>query len=95
MKQMADGLQSGDMRELTVRQILPPAEPGKYDAAKVRATRHRLHVSQAVFAQLLGISIVLSQSWEQGSRKPSKLACRLLDEINADPDRWRQKLRAA
>ena len=51
--------------------------------------------SHAVFARLLGIFVVLAQAWEQGQRKPSKMACRLLDEINAAPARWRQRLVAA
>jgi putative transcriptional regulator len=95
MKQMVDTLESGDQQTLTIRQVKLPQEPHRYDAADVRATRQRLHISQAIFARLLGVSTVLSQSWEQGTRKPSKLACRLLDEINANPERWRRKLRAA
>ena len=51
--------------------------------------------SHAVFARLLGISVVLAQAWEQGLRKPSKMACPLLYEINAAPERWRQRLVAA
>lgn len=95
MTEMAAALESGERRRLTVRQVRLPPEPRPYNAARVRATRSRLNVSQVVFARLLGVSTVLSQSWEQGSRKPSKLACRLLDEINDDPERWRRKLRAA
>ena len=95
MRQMADALESGDDRRLTIRQVQLPPDPQPYAAAQVRATRERLKVSQTVFAHLLGVSTVLTQSWEQGLRKPSKLACRLLDEINSDPERWRRKLRAA
>ena len=95
MRQMAEGLERPEKRQLTIRQVHLPPDPRQYIAADVRATRARLNVSQTVFARLMGVSAVLSQSWEQGSRKPSKLACRLLDEINENPDRWRRKLRAA
>ena len=59
------------------------------DADAIKRTRERLNVSPAVFARLLGISVVLAQGWEQGQRRPSKMACRLLDEVNATPERWR------
>jgi putative transcriptional regulator len=95
MEQMAEALESGNLSRLTVRNVQLPEDPSPYDARRVRETRDRLNVSQLVFARLLGVSVVLSQSWEQGGRKPSKLACRLLDEINANPDYWRRKLTAA
>jgi putative transcriptional regulator len=95
MREMVDALESGDRRRLTIRRVQLPPEPNVHTAASVRAIRARLKVSQTVFARLLGVSLVLVQSWEQGARKPSKLACRLLDDISANPDRWRKKLRAA
>lgn len=95
MRQMADALESGNKGVLTIRTVAPLGDPARYSAADVKASRLRLNVSQAVFASVLGISVMLCQAWEQGLRKPSKMACRLLDEINADPDRWRKKLLAA
>ena len=63
-------------------------EPGAYGAAAARATRDRIGASQRVFAQMLGVSTALVQSWEQGARRPSRLARRLLDEMNARPHHW-------
>src|SRR2546429_3352323 len=60
--------------------------PGGYRAAAIRALRERLAVSQAVFAQLLGVSQVLVRSWERGARTPTPIACRLLDIIAANPE---------
>jgi putative transcriptional regulator len=65
-------------------------EPGVYDAEAVAATRGKLGLSQAAFANLVGISASLAQSWEEGRRFPSAMARRLLDEINCDPARWRK-----
>lgn len=80
-------------RRFTVRTVKrPPPEPADYSARKVRATRDLIGASQTIFASLLGISTVLEQSWEQGFRKPSKLARRLLDEINRHPQRWRSMI---
>lgn len=79
-------------KRFTVRTVRMPADPSAYDPAAVRRTRERLGASQAVFAKLVGVSKVLEQSWEQGTRKPSKLACRVLDEINRDVEQWRRRI---
>jgi putative transcriptional regulator len=71
----------------TVRTVEVP-EPRVYRANQVRGLRGSLGVSQAVFARLLGVSVVLVKSWESGAREPSCMARRLLDTIKADPPRW-------
>ncbi|HVS70630.1 MAG TPA: transcriptional regulator [Phycisphaerae bacterium] len=71
----------------TVHTVEVP-EPSDYHARDVRALRDVLGVSQAVFAHLMGVSVVLVKSWEQGSRKPSMMARRLLDTIKANPSEW-------
>jgi putative transcriptional regulator len=86
--------ETGEMHRLTIREVKLPAPPTRYDATTVRATRDVIGVSQAVFARMLGVSTVLVQSWEQDVRKPVAMACRLLDEINANPRRWRRMLAA-
>ena len=68
-------------------------KPGNWSAAAVAKLRKRLGVSQAGFADLLGVSRILVQSWERGVRSPSALACRLLDTISADPAGWLAGLR--
>ena len=50
-------------------------------------------MSQAVFAEFLGVSAILVQGWERGVRTPSPLACRLLDIIGKDPAAWIASLR--
>jgi len=71
----------------TVKTIEIP-DPRIYRATEVRELRDSLRVSQAVFAHLLGVSLVLVKSWERGSREPGLMARRLLDTIRADPARW-------
>src|SRR4051794_40111143 len=61
-------------------------KPGTYRPAAIRAIRRQLGVSQAVFAQLLGVSQVLVRSWERGARAPAAIACRLLDVIRSYPE---------
>ncbi|HSZ56910.1 MAG TPA: helix-turn-helix domain-containing protein [Tepidisphaeraceae bacterium] len=76
----------------TVKTVEVPA-PNVYRAKQVRQLRDSLRVSQAVFAQLLGVSSVLVKSWEGGAREPSLMARRLLDTIKADPSRWLETVR--
>lgn len=92
LKELHDALASGEPLEkrFTVRTVEHLPEPHVYDAAKVRATRELVGASQAIFARLVGVSKIQAQSWERGVRSPSKLACRLLDEINRDPKHWRR-----
>ena len=60
-------------------------DPGEYPPAAVRKLRDAMGMSQATFAQVIGVSRILVQSWERGVRDPSALACRLLDTISAEP----------
>jgi putative transcriptional regulator len=75
----------------TVKRIEIP-EPHDYGPRQIRALRNSLGVSQAVFARLLGVSVILVKSWERGARDPSPMARRLLDTIRANPSRWLKTL---
>ena len=68
----------------TIRSIAV-AEPSAHDAASVRSIRESLNVSQAVFAQLLGVSPALVRAWELGTRVPAPIARRLLDQVRKSP----------
>lgn len=89
LMEVSDALDSGEPLEarFTVRTYDVP-DPGAYDAASVKRVRDRVGASQALFALVLGVSVNLVQAWEQGHRRPSPLARRLLDEIARDPGRW-------
>jgi putative transcriptional regulator len=71
----------------TVKTVEVP-DPNVYRARQIRELRDSLCVSQAVFAHLLGVSVILVKSWERGAREPSALARRLLDTIKSNPARW-------
>jgi putative transcriptional regulator len=78
----------------TVKTINIP-DPSLYRPRQIRGLRDNLGVSQAVFAHLLGVSVILVKSWERGARQPSPLARRLLDTIRANPSRWLESVRQA
>jgi len=90
LTELAESLERGEPLEkrFTVRTVELPSAPRPYTPRAVRATREKVGASQPVFASLMGVSTALVQHWEQGFRKPSRMACRLFDEINRDPGRW-------
>ena len=88
----------GDARaaeQLTVRRVRLPDGPADFSPHEVRRLREDLNVSQTVFARLIGASPALVRAWEQGARRPSPMARRLLETISHDPAPWRRMLRPA
>tara|TARA_B110000908_G_C10246617_1_gene449201 strand:+ start:2569 stop:2730 length:162 start_codon:yes stop_codon:yes gene_type:complete len=45
----------------------------------IKQARHRLNLTQAELAPLLGVSLKTIKNWEQGTRNPSKAALMLLE----------------
>jgi putative transcriptional regulator len=93
LTELRDTLRAGTPLEkfFTVRTVEVP-EPLEFNADRIKALRSRLQMSQGVFAQLLGVSTILVQSWEQGAREPSPIARRLLGEMEIDPRRWQRMI---
>ena len=89
MREIERMLDAGKTPEqmFTVKTVEIP-DPNAYRATQIRELRDSLGVSQAIFAHLLGVSVILVKSWERGAREPSLMARRLLDTIRADPSRW-------
>ena len=54
--------------------------------ASVVEARHKVGLSQAQFAELLGVSKRTLQDWEQGRREPSGAARTLLEVAKKRPD---------
>jgi putative transcriptional regulator len=62
-----------------------PDPPPVILAEEVARLRLDHEMSQAVFARLLNVSTKTVQSWEQGTRKPSRAALRLIQIFGEDP----------
>lgn len=56
------------------------------DVEDVRYVRDELHLSQAAFSSLMGISLRTLQEWEQGRRKPRGPAISLLRIAHKHPE---------
>jgi putative transcriptional regulator len=68
------------------KKILAPRLPKPRSSAKIVRLRHRLNYSQVMFARLLNVSTKTVQAWEQGTRKPSDAALRLLAVAEKHPE---------
>jgi putative transcriptional regulator len=71
--------------ELTLRTVEVPAPPPEIIAKDVTSLRAKAGMSQAVFARVLNVSTKTVQSWEQGERKPSHAALRMLQVLREKP----------
>jgi len=79
-----DFYDSGVMDEQTMREFdamcLPPVK--NYTPLQIKRIRKRNKVSQAVFAAYLNTTPSTIQKWEQGQKKPSRLALKLLSLVD-------------
>lgn len=76
----------------TCTRVILKLEPRDYDPRMVKAVRRSLGVSQTLFAKFLGVSPSSVRSWEQGVNPVPAIACRFMDEIQACPGHWRERL---
>jgi putative transcriptional regulator len=93
----AEALERGEKiaDTFTSRKVVLDLKALPYSPEAVKKIRRQLGTSQAVFAQLLGVSVRTVQAWECGRSEPSEMACRWLDEINRDTDYWLKRLHEA
>lgn len=97
LKGFVDALETNQdlAQKFNCHTVVLDLEPTEYDPQKVVAIRKKLGASQAVFAKLLGISVKTVRAWEQGLNPPNDMACRFMDEIGLDVERWQKRLQAA
>lgn len=67
---------------LPLTEVPRPPDPEPWNQDQIVRLRHRLRWSQAAMARWLNVSSKTVQSWEQGSRKPTGSALRLLQLFN-------------
>jgi putative transcriptional regulator len=71
------------MNDLTMREFdalcLPPTP--EFDAEHVQRIRTNSHASQSVFAAFLNVGKTTVAAWEQGTKKPSGPAAKLLELV--------------
>lgn len=98
LKRFAEKIQTleglGDLPDvLTVRKVKLDLKPRAFNASEIKVVREDLRVSQAVFADFLGVSVSTVQDWEQGANVPQGPACRVMEEMVRDIVAWRTRIR--
>ena len=73
----------GAVKTYTVK-VPPPVTP--IPAKEIRAIRMKLGFTQPQFASFLNVPKITAVSWENGRRKPSGAALRLLAVARSSPD---------
>ncbi|MBN2581918.1 MAG: helix-turn-helix domain-containing protein [Planctomycetes bacterium] len=85
LEEGVEALESG--RKLTVRDVELPGPPEPMSADEIATLRERtLGVSQRVFAAMLNASPQTVHAWEQGRKRPSGPALRLLELMGERTD---------
>lgn len=54
----------------------------EYDREQIRKIRMSANMTQAVFADFLGVSVKTVEAWERGRTHPNGPACRLLSLVS-------------
>lgn len=81
-----DALEDARLRKVTLKTSdVEIKAPPVMDAARVRAVREKLRVSQPVFARKLRTNPQTIKNWEQGTAKPNAQAAILLSLIDRNP----------
>jgi putative transcriptional regulator len=62
-----------------------PNHPKEYLANDIKRIRSKLNCSQNMLAACLNVSLNTIQAWEQGTRRPSHAALRLLEIMDKGP----------
>jgi DNA-binding XRE family transcriptional regulator len=96
MEQLVATMDEGGIELVRARHSLRTIAPGPFElptitSKDVVAARDTLGVSQTVFAKILGVSPQSVRAWEQGTKPPSGAVRRLIGEIRAQPDYWRNR----
>ena len=63
-----------------------PSRVFRFSVPDIKKTRERLHMSQAEFATMIGVSARTLQNWEQGRRTPEGPAQALLRVAAKNPE---------
>lgn len=75
----------GQARKISAGKM-KPSRVSDFRPITITNIRRRLHVSQAKFAHIIGVSVDTLQNWEQGRRFPEGPALALLKVAESSPE---------
>ena len=67
-----------DTYELLTYKTADIPEPQTYTADAIKSIRKKMHVSQPVFASIVGVKKGAISAWECGARSPDPTVCRFM-----------------
>lgn len=67
-------------------EVVRVSPAGEWDPSRLKKLRSSMHISQAVLADIMGVSKAAVIAWEHGVNTPSGACARLLDILYAYPD---------
>jgi len=85
LRDHAEHLEGKKKLTLRVTSLALPRRIKSIRPRDIAGIRQKLKVSQPVFAALLNVPVATARSWEQGKRRPSGAALRLLDLARQKP----------
>ena len=77
---------TADLAKGRIGRVLVPNKDGSFSESEIVKARFESGLSQAQFADMLGISKRTLQQWEQGRRSPTGAARTLLRIVAMHPD---------
>jgi len=77
--------EKGQRKGLRTTLVHAPKEPPRWKPKAIATLRHKLNISQPVFAAFLGVSVATVRAWEQGLKVPGGSASRLLQILAMNP----------
>lgn len=75
--------EKGNLKANTRTRSVTPVEA--FTAGEIKDIRKNAGLTQAIFAEYLGVSPKTVEAWEAGKNQPSGAACRLLSLTKSDP----------
>ncbi len=82
MSSVDETMEASKKGQLKETIIIKPVK--QYDAAGVKKIRNSLHMTQTVFAGMIGVSQKTVEAWESGRNTPMGPASRVLDLLTED-----------
>lgn len=74
--------EQGKGKARTYTFVIEPVK--RYNKNEIKAIRTHAGMTQAVFANYMGVSSKTVEAWEKGTNHPTGSACRLLDILSSD-----------
>ena len=75
--------EQGTLEAKTTRMTVMPV--GRYEPEEIKDIRINAGMTQAIFAEFMGVSVKTVEAWESGRNHPIGSACRLLYLTKTDP----------